>query len=287
MKKLLLLLIICLNASNLVSQDEAFGIFNLKNKRTKFEVMFNACCDADIILFGELHNDPIAHWLQFKLTKKMLLKYGTKIVLGAEMFEADNQKALTSFIQGEIDQKAMDSTVRLWPNYKTDYAPLVALSMEYKVPFIATNIPRSFARIVFKKGFEGLDTLTLEQKNWIVPLPVPYDANLPGYQAMLEMMGGKDHASPNFPKAQAIKDATMAHFITQNWSSGKKFIHYHGTYHSNNFEGIYWYLKKYKPELKIVTIATVSQTSLKMLEKENQGLADFTICVDEDMTKTH
>ena len=25
----------------------------------------------------------------------------------------------------------------------------------------------------------------------------------------------------------------------------------------------------------------------KSLEKENQGLANFTICVDEDMTKTH
>jgi len=287
MNKLLLLLFLTAIATPFISQDEAFGIFNQKNKRTNFESMYKSCSEADVVLFGELHNDPIAHWLQFKLTQKMLSQYGTNIVLGAEMFEADNQKGLTSFIKGEIDQKAMDTVVRLWPNYYTDYAPLVALSIEHKVPFIATNIPRPFARIVFKKGFEGLDSLSTEQKSWIAPLPIPYDANLPGYQAMLEMMGGKDHASPNFPKAQAIKDATMAYFITQNWSDGKKFIHFHGTYHSNNFEGIYWYLKKYNPELKIVTIATVSQKSLKSLEKENQGLANFTICVDEDMTKTH
>lgn len=36
----------------------------------------------------------------------------------------------------------------------------------------------------------------------------------------MEGMGG--HVTPNFPKAQAIKDATMAYFILQNWSKGKR-----------------------------------------------------------------
>jgi len=89
-----------------------------------------------------------------------------------------------------------------------------------------------------------------------------------------------------FPKAQALKDATMAHFILQNWSEGKMLLHYHGAYHSKNFESIYWYLKKQNPELIIVTITTISQENVLELEEENTGTADFTICVDEDMTKT-
>ena len=116
--------------------------------------MYKACSEADIVLFGELHNDPIAHWLQFKLTQKMLLQFGRNIVLGAEMFEADNQKELFSFIKGEINQKEMDTVVRLWPNYYTDYAPLVALSIEHKVPFIATNIPRPLLELYSKKGLK-------------------------------------------------------------------------------------------------------------------------------------
>ena len=100
------------------------------------------------------------------------------------------------------------------------------------------------------------------------------------------MEGMGSHVTPNFPKAQAIKDATMAYFILRNWSKGKTLLHYHGSYHSENYESIYWYLKQENPELNIVTIHTVSQKDVQELETKNTGKADFTICVDEDMTKT-
>ena len=87
--------------------------------------------------------------------------------------------------------------------------------------------------------------------------------------------------------SQAIKDATMAHFIMQNYVAGKQIIHYNGTYHSNNYQSIYWYLKQANPDLKIVTIAAVQQTDLKKLEKENKGLADFIIATPPNLTKTH
>jgi hypothetical protein len=91
----------------------------------------------------------------------------------------------------------------------------------------------------------------------------------------------------NFPKAQAIKDASMAHFILTNWSPEKLLIHYHGAYHSDNFESIYWYLKQHNPELNILTITTVSQEDISELTEKNTGKAHFTICVDEDMTTTY
>lgn len=91
----------------------------------------------------------------------------------------------------------------------------------------------------------------------------------------------------NLPKAQASKDATMAHFILQNHIPGSLFLHYNGAYHSDNFDGINWYLKKQKPNLKIGTISTVSQANIKSLLAENKGKADFIICVDTDMTNTY
>jgi hypothetical protein len=78
----------------------------------------------------------------------------------------------------------------------------------------------------------------------------------------------------------------MAHFLLQNWVPGKLFLHYNGAYHSDNFESINWYLKKQKPDLNIVTITTVSQKNIKNLAEENQGKADFTICVVDNMTST-
>ena len=95
------------------------------------------------------------------------------------------------------------------------------------------------------------------------------------------------HATPNMPKAQALKDATMAYFIMKNWDENKLFIHVNGSYHSENYEGISWYLKLAKPAIKIATIATVSQKEIKQLAQENRGIADYIICVEDDMTTTY
>jgi uncharacterized iron-regulated protein len=102
---------------------------------------------------------------------------------------------------------------------------------------------------------------------------------------MLTMMG--EHTSPNMPKAQALKDATMAHFLFSNWTPGSLFIHYNGSYHSEYHEGISWYLKRYKADIKIATIATVSQKEITTLLPEHLLKADYIICVEEDMTGTY
>lgn len=98
-------------------------------------------------------------------------------------------------------------------------------------------------------------------------------------------MGG--HGGENLPKAQAIKDATMAYFIHKNLKNNSLFIHFNGSYHSDNFEGIFWYLKQLNTELKIKTISTVEQNSIEKLEVSNKNKADFIIAVPENMIKTY
>ncbi len=284
MKQVLLVSILfCLMLSLAAQKKQAYQIFDAKGKKVSYEKMLKKLKQKDIVLFGEFHNNPIIHWLQLELTQD--LGKTRNLILGAEMFEADNQTVLSQFVAGEIDEKQLAKDARLWKNYPTDYAPLVKYAKTNKLVFVATNIPRIYASRVAKGGFEVLDTLPENQKIWIVPLPVSYDAELPGYKAMLKMMG--EHAAPNLPKAQAIKDATMAHFIVKNYKEGSLFIHYNGSYHSDNYEGILWYLKKAKPELKYGTIGAVSQKSVNKLEAEYRGKADFVICVDEDMTTTY
>jgi hypothetical protein len=98
---------------------------------------------------------------------------------------------------------------------------------------------------------------------------------------------GMQHSNANLPKAQAAKDATMSYFILKNWTKGKLFIHYNGSYHSDNFEGIVWYLKQSNKNLNIKTIATVNQADISKLSDESKNMADFILCVPETMTKTH
>lgn len=261
----------------------AYRLFAKSGKPSKYEKLVKSCQKADIVLFGELHNNPISHWLQLELTKDLYDFKKDKLVLGAEMFESDNQLLLDEYLTGLIYEKGFEAEARLWPNYKTDYKPLIDFAWDEDLKFVATNVPRRYASIVNAKGFEALDKLSGEAKYYIAPLPIAYDSTLNCYASMLEMGNGDNK---NFPKAQALKDATMAYFILKNWSPGQLFIHYNGAYHSNNYESIYWYLKKHKPNLNIVTISTVSQKELSKLEQENQNIADFTICVDSNMTKT-
>lgn len=260
-----------------------YQLFTKDGKKTTYDKLLKAAEKNEVVLFGEYHDNSIVHWLQLEFTKDLAQK--KSLVLGAEMIEADNQKQLDQYLKGEINQKQLDSTARLWNNYKTDYKPLVDFAKEKNFRFIATNVPRRYASMVFKKDFAGLDELTAEEKSWMAPLPIPFDINLPGYKSMLEMMGG--HEGEKMPKAQALKDATMAHFILENINSGTIFVHYNGTYHSDNFEGISWYLKKSQPSVKILTIATVEQEELSKLEKENYTKADFILVVDKDVTKTY
>jgi len=285
MKKILFAIIVFIVFAGFKNDKPAYRIFDNDGKKVKYDKMLDSMKDADVVFFGEQHNNPICHWLQFELTKDLYNQRNGNIVLGAEMFEKDNQLILDEYLNGEISNSSFTKEARLWPNYKTDYQPLVEFAKDSNLRFIATNIPRRYASVVYKHGLEALDSLVPEAKSYIAPIPIEYDPEVACYKNMLQMGGG--HGGENLPKAQAIKDATMAYSIAGYTGDGKLFIHYNGSYHSDDFEGILWYLNKYKPGLKIVTIASVEQKDLEELSEENMNKGNFVLVVDADMTKTN
>ena len=288
MRRILSLGILFLMLTAMRGDLPAYQIYTAKGKSTDFKKLLSEAKKADVVLFGELHNNPMSHWMQLVLTRELHKENDGKITLGAEMFEADNALIVNEYLSKKVNDRNFEAQARLWPNYKTDYKPLLDFARDHEIPFIATNIPRRYAALVNSEGFEGLNTLSEEALRYIAPLPVAYDAELPGYKGIMEMMGGAGgHVNENLPRAQAIKDATMAHFILQNIKPGNIFIHFHGTYHSDDFEGITWYLKQQRPDLKIVTISSKEQEEIDKLEEENLGKADFILVIPEDMTKTH
>lgn len=75
--------------------------------------------------------------------------------------------------------------------------------------------------------------------------------------------------------------------ILKNREEDKVFIHFNGSYHSDDYEGIYWYLKQTSPNLKIVTVSSIQQENIKKFNKENRNKADFMIVVPSTMTKSY
>ena len=270
-------------SSTFAQDKKAYQFFDSKGKKVSYEKVLKASEKTDVVLFGELHDNSLVHWLQLKFTKDLAKR--KDLVLGAEMLEADNQEAVNRYLKGEINQKGLDTLARLWINYKTDYKPLVDFAKSKQIDFIATNIPRRYASLVFRKDLAALDSLSSQEKAWMAPLPIEFDINLPGYKSMMGMQGG--HAGEKMPKAQAVKDATMAYFINKNRKKNSVFIHYNGTYHSDNYEGINWYLRKLDDTIEIITIAMVEQKDLGKLESEHYNKANFILVIDEDVTRSY
>lgn len=324
---------------------QAFQIFDAQGKKVSYEQFLKAITaklqksapQPSVVLFGELHDNPIVHWLQYQTTSD-LFRVTPYMVLGAEMFETDQQAALNEYLN-PTDTAAKTSTVvtpmgavmggdpvydkfkkstKLWPNFYTDYKPLVDFAKEHQLPFIATNIPRKYASLVYRGGFAALDTLPAEKKALFPPMPVAYDSNLNCYAEIFKATGG--HGGQNLPKSQAVKDATMAWKIYTNLpnlhygeqvvpvSSSSKapkldpmvFIHYNGSYHSDNHESIEWYLRQEEktaasvqmrsnmmPPMTIITISARMQDDVTQLNAENKGAGDFIIVTPNNMNRTH
>ena len=349
MKKSISIILLALIVNIAFAQDKpAYKLFDQKGKDVKYSKMLKDIQTADIVFFGEHHTDPISHWLQFEVTKDLHEVKKNDLMIGAEMFEADQQLVLDEYLDSAFASKKFEADARLWGNYKTDYKPVVEFARENGLRYIATNIPRRYASMINKKGFEALDELSDEAKQYIGPALVElYDPEVACYKEMLEMFEPESHSTegkpamnvaqdstkkmpamhavpdstkkmpamgetnasmdkkspmamamgkgkkaekPNFenyPKAQAAKDATMAHFILKNWTEGKLLFHFDGAYHSDNFEGIVWWINKLKPGLNIKTISIVSQEDVLELEEENINNANYIIAVPETMTQTN
>lgn len=286
MKKLFLL--VCLIPLLAMQDNPAYLLYDRNGKSAKYADLLAAAQKADVVFFGEMHNNPICHWLQLRLTKDLHKIVGERLVPAAEMFEADDQLVLNEYLSGLIKESNFEKEAKIWNNYATDYKPLVNFAKQNKLPFVATNIPRRYASMVAAQGLESLEKLDAEAKKMLPPLPIPLDRELPGYKNMAAMMGGHGGTmSDNMVAAQAVKDATMGYRIAQAWEKGKLIIHYNGAYHSDNFEGIIWYLNRYKPGLNILTVSVSEQDDITALAKEAVNKANFIIAVPADMTKTY
>jgi len=270
------------------AQKPAYMLATPTGKEIGWTAFIDQLASADIVFIGEYHNNPICHWMEYEITAALHEKKNGKIVLGAEMIETDNQFLLDEYLSGKIKQKNFEDEAKLWNNYQTDYKPLIEFAKEKKLTFVASNIPRRYASMVAAGGFEALDSLSADAKKLIATLPMAYDENLNCYKSMMSMGGmGGSHANANLPKAQASKDATMAHFILQNMKPGHTFIHYNGSFHSDFHEGIAWYIKKKNPALKIIVISVSEVEDVLNPAPEDLNKGDYTILVPVTMTKTY
>lgn len=248
--------------------------YNNKGEKIDFKRVAESCLEKDITLFGELHDNPIAHQFQLEMGKYFFNKAGERVTIGAEMFERHQVSFLETYLKDGDVEKFKKST-ELWSNFQTDYFPLLAYCQTNKIPYCATNITRPYANLVFKYGQDTLSKLKQSILDNICPLPFPVDSSASQYKELLKMgneMGGR---GVNFAAAQSIKDATMAWFILQNLKENGKFLHLNGSFHSDYYQSICYYLKYYRPKTSFATISVIEKKKVNKIRKEDLLKADF------------
>lgn len=271
--------------SLVTAQRPAFTLYTHQGKPTSYKALLARSVRADIVFFGELHNSADAHALQQQLLNDLIRLKNGAVLLGLEMFERDQQEVLIAYQRREIPtSQALSEKTRVWPNFLSDYAPLLETARRHGASIYATNAPREIARVVSKEGLTALDALPPLHRSWLAPLPLLRLDSLPSYQAMGEMAIQHGLDPELFRLAQMLKDATMAYTIVQALQPAYTFLHINGSYHSDYGEGIVAYLRAYwGPKVaktkKILIISTVTLPPGEKYRSEQRKRADFILVV--------
>jgi len=131
----------------------------------RFDAMIERLAGADVVFFGEQHDDPETHRTEFGVLDA-LGRVGRPVVLSLEMFERDVQGVLDDYLAGRIPETEFIAKSRPWDRYVTDYRPMVELAKARGWPVIAANVPRPMASAVGRKALAALDTLTPTERGW-------------------------------------------------------------------------------------------------------------------------
>ena len=274
------------------AQDSMSMHYKIYDTRTRqivtIDKIVTDMADADVLFFGEEHNDSAAHYLENKIFRALHAQYADKVVLSMEMFETDGQLGLNEYLTGFINEDRFSRDVRLWSNYK-DYRPMIEYAKQNKIPVIAANPPRRYANLVTRRGMRSLDSLSKDAKKYLPPLP--YDTLSGHYREkfMDIMKGTPGTGSQNIYYSQSLWDAGMSYsiysFLKKN--KRKKVFHCVGGFHTEEKLGTAAQLQMRNKRLKILNIASFSDTSFNNPDWEKFiSKGDYIILTNPDLKKT-
>ncbi len=234
-----------------------------------FAQMADAAAKADVVFFGEMHDDDESHRAELALLTA-IGERRDRVVLSLEMFERDVQPLLDAYLAGRMTEADFVAQSRPWPNYAADYRPLVELAKAKGWPVIAANVPRRLASGVSRRGLSSVDSLPAADRAFVAgDLQCPKDRY---YENFVAVMGGghggaggaPGQAAPGarsmtdlFYESQCVKDETMAESIVRGRRDRAIVVHYNGAFHSDFGLGTVSRVVRRVPGVKTVVISAV------------------------------
>jgi uncharacterized iron-regulated protein len=264
-------------------------VYDTKAKRfVDFEMMVAKLATQDLVFLGEQHNDPRTHQLQAAVLEGIARRRSGPIALALEMFERDVQGSLDAYLAGSLTEAQFLATSRPWPNYPTDYRPMVEFARAKQWPVIAGNIPRRYASQVARRGLAAIDSLPAAERGFVAErLDCPRDAYWERFRGVMGDMSG--HGTPMTPEqaatmvwrtyeAQCVKDETMGESIAAAHAKGAMVIHANGAFHSDFRLGTVDRAKRRSPKAKVAVVSFIPVADLDTANgKPQRKIGDYIV----------
>lgn len=238
--------------------------------------------DADVVLIGEWHTHSAVHRFQTDFLKARLAE--TKdVALSMEQFTRQHQDVVDEYLAGEIGEQVLMSDAAAWPNYESDYRPLVELAKSQNIDIIAANAPKPFVQCIGRNGIDYLDKLTPEERQWVAT-----DVNTGDSPYKEKFMASMHHGTPEQTEkqfaAQVTWDETMAESIVNYLDShpDSQVVHVAGKFHTEQGLGTAASILRRNPELNVVVITPVEAISDTGEDYQLQVLAPPTRYVKQE-----
>lgn len=248
-------------------------------RRNDFEALAEAAARADVVFFGEQHDDSNSHRMELALLEAVTRRR-TDVVVSLEMIERDVQPVLDRYLTGEISEAEFLRDSRPWPNYIADYRPLVEYAKAHKWKVIAANVPRPMASLVAARGLDSLIRLRDSTRKWAAG-ELSCEPAGRYFDRFVFAMGG--HGSPGsdaeqrnrrYYQAQCVKDETMAESIVAARGtavgSAPLVIHYNGAFHSDYGDGTVERVRRRLPSGRLMVISAQPVADLDKVPQDEE-----------------
>lgn len=269
---LTLSLIGCASTPSDISTFYDYQLATPKGERISIQNLPADIENADVILIGEWHTHAGIHRFQTDLLKQMV-ENGHPMALSMEQFARDAQPVLDEYLAGEIGEQYLIQKANAWPNYESDYRPLVEFAKSQQLPIIAANAPKPIVRCIGRVGIEYIERLTPEQRQWIA---AEINTQDPSYKStfMASMHHGNPAQNENQFAAQVTWDETMAESIVRYLRTNpeRKVLHIAGMFHTQQGLGTAASILRRNPNLKVVIITPVGDITTQSDDYQLQVL---------------
>jgi uncharacterized iron-regulated protein len=245
----------------------------------------------NVIFLGEQHDDPQTHRVELALLEALHKQFGDNLVLGMEMFERDQQKALDDYLAGTTDEEGFGKAAKPWSNYKTDYRPLVEFAKGKRLKVVGTNAPQRLVRQVGREGLATLEKASAEDKAFLAGYILAPEGDA-YHKRFTEVMGGGHGDSrpmepamiARFYQAQCVRDDTMAESIVGQLKAGRTVFHVNGSFHSDEGQGTAARVRWRSPSQTRITVITAvpSREKAPTLDTETRQRGDYIIFVPDE-----